>query len=70
MFEIEANKVAMNAELVADLDIDSIDAVDLMIELKSFTESKMTLEDFRDLKTIEDVVEAIYAVAQQEIAEP
>ncbi len=65
-FEIEAAKITRDALLYDDLDIDSIDAVDLMIELKSFTGKKMALEDFQEVKTIGDVVDAIHRVAQEE----
>jgi len=64
-FEIEANKITREARLYDDLDIDSIDAVDLMVELKSLTGKKMALEDFQEVKTIGDVVEAIYRVTKE-----
>ncbi len=64
-FEIEADKITPDALLQDDLDIDSIDAVDLMIELKSITGKKMALEDFEEVKTVEDVVDAIYRVVEE-----
>ena len=67
-FEIEAESVTLESNLREDLDIDSIDAVDLMIEMKSFTEKKMSLEDFHQVKTISDVVDTVYRVAEEEQA--
>ncbi|WP_086933071.1 acyl carrier protein [Agarilytica rhodophyticola] len=67
-FEIEADKISLEAQLHDDLDIDSIDAVDLMIELKSLTGKKMALEDFQEVRTIDDVVNAIHRVVQEESA--
>jgi len=67
-FEIEADKISLEAQLHDDLDIDSIDAVDLMIELKSLTGKKMALEDFQEVRTINDVVNAIHRVVQEESA--
>lgn len=64
-FEIEADKITLDAQLQGDLDIDSIDAVDLMIELKSITGKKMALEDFEEVKTVEDVVIAIHRVVEE-----
>lgn len=64
-FEIEADKISLESTLVEDLDIDSIDAVDLMIELKSLTGRKMALEDFQQVRKINDVVNAVYRVAQE-----
>ncbi|MDB4576305.1 acyl carrier protein, partial [bacterium] len=48
-----------------DLDIDSIDAVDLMVELKSFTEKKLAVDDFREVRTISDIVDAVHKLAQE-----
>jgi acyl carrier protein len=64
-FEIEETSIVETALLVEDLDIDSIDAVDLMIELKSFTGTKMAIKDFKSVKTIGDVVDSVYKVVQQ-----
>ena len=66
-FEIDRELITMDATLREDLDIDSIDAVDLMIELKSFTVKKMALEDFQEVKTIGDVVEAVHKVVINEL---
>ena len=65
-FEIEPDKISMDARLMDDLDIDSIDAVDLMIELKSLTGKKMALEDFQEVKTLGDVVDAIHRLVHDE----
>lgn len=65
-FEIEAESITPEARLREDLDIDSIDAVDLMIEMKNFTEKKMSLEDFHQVETISDVVDTVFRVAAQE----
>ena len=62
-FEIEPDLITEQALLVEDLDIDSIDAVDLMIELKPFTGTKMALDDFKTVRTVGDVVDAVYKVA-------
>jgi acyl carrier protein len=69
-FEIEAADISMNASLQEDLDIDSIDAVDLMIELKSLTKKKMSLEDFHEVKTVSDVVEAVFRVMEEDAQQP
>lgn len=64
-FEIEADSVTHDALLQEDLDIDSIDAVDLMIELKTLTGKKIALEDFREVKSISDVVDAVSRVIEE-----
>ncbi len=60
LFEIEAQKITLEANLYQDLDIDSIDAIDLVVELKNMTGKKMQPEDFRSVRTVQDVVDQVY----------
>ena len=59
LFEIDPNSVSEDALLYDDLDIDSIDAIDLIIELKSYTGKKVTPEEFKSIKTVGDIVNKI-----------
>jgi len=65
-FEIESDLIVADARLYEDLDIDSIDAVNLMIELKSITQRKIALEEFNQVKTIADVVDAVDKVLAEQ----
>lgn len=65
-FDVAPDSVTPAARLREDLDIDSIDAVNLMIELKSITAKKITLENFHQVKTIADLIEAILAFLSQD----
>ena len=60
--EFEADKSAINpdANLFSDLDLDSIDAVDLAVRLQQFTEKRISPEEFKQIRTLNDVVEAVY----------
>lgn len=60
LFEIDADKITPQANLYTDLDIDSIDAVDLVIKLKEITGKKIQAEEFKQVRTVNDVVEAVY----------
>ena len=60
LFEIEAQQVTLEAKLYQDLDIDSIDAVDLVVELKKMTGKKIQPEDFKMVRTVQDVVDQVY----------
>jgi len=60
LFEIEAQNITLEANLYQDLDIDSIDAVDLMVELKKFTGKKIQPEEFRSVRTVQDIVDQVY----------
>lgn len=58
-FEIEPEKIVADANLFEDLEFDSIDAVDLAVKLQDFTEKKISPENFKQIRTIDDVVTAI-----------
>ncbi|WP_340115553.1 acyl carrier protein [Pelagibius sp. 7325] len=59
-FELDHQAITPDAHLYQDLDIDSIDAVDLMVELKELTGRKLDPETFKQVRTVGDVVEALY----------
>ncbi len=56
LFEIDPEDIKPEANLYTDLDIDSIDAVDLVVELKKMTGKKIKPEDFKAVRTVQDVV--------------
>ncbi|ABV34937.1 phosphopantetheine-binding [Shewanella sediminis HAW-EB3] len=58
-FEIEAEDITLEASLYQELDLDSIDAVDLVIKLQQMTGKKIKPEEFKAVRTVDDVVTAI-----------
>jgi acyl carrier protein len=62
MFELAPEDINLNANLSEDLDIDSIDAVDLMVRLRSIIGKRINPEDFKNARTIQDVVDVIYRI--------
>lgn len=61
-FDIDASRVVPEAKLADDLDIDSIDAVDLIVQLKPLVGQRLKPEAFKSVRTIGDVVDAIHAL--------
>lgn len=59
LFEIDPQQVSLESHLYNDLDIDSIDAVDLVVELKKITGKKIKPDDFKSVRTVQDVVDAV-----------
>ena len=57
LFELDAADIVPEARLYEDLDIDSIDAVDLLIDLKKTIDVQISPKEFNDVKTIQDVVD-------------
>ena len=64
LFEIEPERIAPAANLYTDLEIDSIDAIDLIDHIKRKTGRKLDASDFRTVRTVQDVVEAMYQKQQ------
>lgn len=58
-FEIDKELITPEANLFEDLDLDSIDAVDLAVKLQYFTDKKISPENFKQIRNINDVVNAI-----------
>ena len=58
-FEIEEEKIQAETYLFEDLELDSIDAVDLAVKLQGFTQKKIPPENFKQIRTINDVVLAV-----------
>jgi len=64
-FEIEESLIKPSANLFEELELDSIDAVDLAVKLQAFTEKKISPENFKQIRTISDVVDAVYELVQE-----
>lgn len=62
LFEIDPADISGASNLYDDLDIDSIDAVDMAAKLHELTGRKLEPEDFRAMQTVDDVVEKVYAL--------
>ena len=62
MFELDRSKITLDANLYSDLDIDSIDAVDLVVRLKELTGKRIQPEVFKSVRTVQDVVNALAAL--------
>ena len=58
-FEVDESAVSLQANLYDELQIDSIDAVDLLVQLKVMTGKKISPEVFKEVRTIGDVLDAL-----------
>ena len=64
-FDIEPERIRPEARLYDDLDIDSIDAVDLIVKLKPLVGKRLQPEAFKSVRTLQDVVNALAALLQE-----
>lgn len=61
-FDIEPERITPQAMLGSDLDIDSIDAVDLIVQLKPMLGGNLRPEAFKAVRSVQDVVDTVYAM--------
>ena len=61
-FEIEPDRVTPAAHLFSDLDLDSIDAVDLAIKLQELTGKRIKPDEFKSVRTVGDVISAVHSL--------
>lgn len=59
LFEVPRDKVTLDASLYEDLDLDSIDAVDLVVKLQGLTGCRIKPDEFKMVRTVRDAVDCV-----------
>ena len=59
LFDISEQDITLEAQLYEDLDLDSIDAVDLVVRLQEITKKRILPDQFKSVRTVKDVVDAV-----------
>ncbi|MGB6450823.1 MAG: acyl carrier protein [Steroidobacteraceae bacterium] len=59
LFRLDPARITPEARLADDLEIDSIDAVDLVDRVRRATGRKVAAEDFRSVRTVSDLAQAV-----------
>ncbi|MBQ3883560.1 acyl carrier protein [Succinivibrio sp.] len=60
LFEIEPEEIKPESKLFEELELDSIDAIDLVVKLQKTIGKKIMPEDFKNVRTVQDVVDVVY----------
>ena len=60
LFEIEPEEIKPESKLFEELELDSIDAIDLVVKLQKTIGKKIMPEDFKNVRTVQDVVDVGY----------
>ena len=63
-FEIDKEEITPDAKLYEDLELDSIDLIDLMVKMKEYLSGKIEPEPFKKAVTIQDVVDILYPLVK------
>lgn len=61
-FKIDEAAISPDAKMYQDLELDSIDAVDLLVIMKKYVQGKIVPEQFKKAVTIQDVVDLLFAL--------
>lgn len=64
LFEVDKSEITPDAELYDGLDLDSIDAIDMIVKLQKMTGKTVKPEDFRSARTVNDVVNIVHQLLQ------
>ena len=65
-FECDEALITPDVNLFETLDLDSIDAVDLIVRLQNMTQLKVKAEDFRQIRTLDDVINVIMRLMKEQ----
>ena len=65
MFEVSPEKITRDARLFEDLDLDSIDAVDLIVKLQDLTGRKFKPEEFKSVRTVGDLIDHVLLISHE-----
>ncbi len=62
LFQLDAQRIQPTSRLVEDLELDSLDAIDLAVKVEEVTGLAFDEQMLRDLRTIDDVIIAIHGL--------
>lgn len=65
LFELDAVDIQPETLLYQELDLDSLDAVDLVVHLQKLTGKKIKPEEFKMVRSVDDVVNAVVELLQE-----
>ena len=60
-FELERESITPDARLYEDLELDSIDALDMVVKLQELIHRRVEEDELRALRTVDDVIEMVVA---------
>ena len=67
-FDIAPDRISPSSSLKDDLDIDSIDAVDLIVQLKPIVGKRLQPDAFKSVRTVQDIVDALHTLVHDSAA--
>ena len=65
LFELDEGDIFPETLLYQELDLDSLDAVDLVVHLQKLTGKKIKPEEFKMVRSVNDVIDAVVELLQE-----
>ena len=65
LFDLDPEEIKPESKLFEELELDSIDAVDLVVKLQKQIGKKIMPEDFKQVRTVQDVVDVVYKITHE-----
>ena len=65
LFDLDKSKITLESKF-EDLDLSSLDAIDLVVELQQFTGKKVDEEGLKKVRTVGDIVALVESHVQQD----
>lgn len=62
LFDVAPERIQLETKVVEDLELDSIDAIELAVKMEAVTGQRFDPERFREMRTIADVVEILHDI--------
>ena len=66
LVNIDPQDITPEARLYEDLELDSIDAIDMIVHLQKKIGKKIKPEEFKTVRTVQDVVDAVERLFKEE----
>lgn len=61
LFELDPSSIQLETRLVEDLDLDSIDAIDMVVKLQELIGKRVEETALRSVRTVKDIVDLVHA---------
>lgn len=58
-FEVKIDDISLEANLFTDLELDSLDAIDLMVTLDKELSIEIKTEEMQDMRTVQDICDFV-----------
>jgi acyl carrier protein len=70
LFELQPSQIRLESRLIDDLDLDSIDAIDMAVKLQEITGKRLEEEKLRSIRTVSDIVNLVFELLNKKGVAP